>query len=75
MSALEQEIVEKFRILDSSSKQRVLEILTQDAQTSFDYADWWEKVEVLQAQIRQRLGDQVTLGTLDLLDELREESP
>ena len=74
MSTLEREIVEKFRQLDSSSKQRVLETLQQQAQTPFDYTTWWENVELLQTRIKAHLGDSQTVGSLSLLDELREES-
>lgn len=73
MSALEQEIIEKFHHLEPAAKQRVLETLLFDLQTSFDYAAWWEQVEALQTSIRSRLGDQASVGALGLLDELREE--
>jgi hypothetical protein len=73
MSALEREIIEKFHHLEPDAKQRVLETLLFDVQTSFDYASWWEKAEALQVSIRSRLGDQATVGVLSLLDELREE--
>jgi hypothetical protein len=74
MSALEKEILEKFRQLEPDAKQRVLETLTLDAQSSFDYEAWWAEVENLQADIRARLGDTATVGALSLLDELREEA-
>ena len=73
MSILEQEIIEKFHLLEPTAKQRVLQTLSSDAQASFDYAGWWARVEELQASIRTRLGDQATVGALSLLDELREE--
>jgi hypothetical protein len=73
MSALEREIIEKFHHLEPAAKQRVLETLSFDVQTSFDYAGWWSQVEALQTSIRLRLGDQATVGALSLLDELREE--
>ena len=73
MSALEQEIVEKFQQLEPAAKRRVLEMLFLSAQSSFDYDDWWGRVEVLQAGIRLRLGEGATVGALSLLDELREE--
>lgn len=73
MSALEQEIIEKFHQLEPDAKRRVLETLTLDAQSSFDYDAWWARVEALQASIRARLGEGETVGTLSLLDELREE--
>ncbi|MBE2272427.1 MAG: hypothetical protein IAE80_29595 [Anaerolinea sp.] len=73
MSALEQEIIEKVHLLEPAAKQRVLETLTLDIQSVFDYEAWWAEVEVLQASIRARLGDGETVGALSLLDELREE--
>jgi hypothetical protein len=74
MSALEQEIVEKFQQLDTSAKQRVLEHLERAVQSSFNYANWWADVEALQNELRDRLGEQVTIGALSLLDDLREEA-
>jgi len=74
MSALEQEIVEKFQQLDIVAKQRVLAHLESTLQSSFNYANWWADIEALQNEIRARLGDQATIGALSLLDELREEA-
>ena len=73
MSILEQEIIEKFHLLEPAAKQRVLQTLSSEVQSTFDYVDWWVQVEELQANIRTRLGDQSTVGALSLLDELREE--
>jgi len=73
MSALEREIVEKFHRLEPAAKQRVLNLLTTDAQSSFDYDAWWARVETLQNSIRSQLAEGETVGALSLLDELREE--
>jgi hypothetical protein len=73
MNALEQEIIEKFHLLEPAAKQRVLETLTIDTPSSFDYDGWWERVEALQFSIRSRLGEGAAVGALSLLDELREE--
>lgn len=73
MSALEQEIIEKFHLLEHAAKQRVLETLSLDTQSAFDYDGWWTRVEALQESIRVRLGEGETVGALSLLDELREE--
>ncbi len=73
MSVLEQEIIEKFHLLEPVARQRVLGMLTSSTQSAFDYDDWWVRVEALQASIRLRLGEGVTVGALSLLDELREE--
>lgn len=74
MSALEQEIVEKFQQLDTSAKQRVLAHLERAMQSSFNYANWWAEVEALQKELRTRLGEQATIGALSLLNDLREEA-
>ncbi len=73
MTALEQEIIERFQLLEPAAKQRMLELLTINAQASFDYDAWWARVEALQASIRSRLREGETVGALALLDELREE--
>jgi len=73
VSALEREIIEKFYLLEPAARQRVLEMLTINAQSSFDYDTWWARVEALQVSIRSRLGEGETVGALSLLDELREE--
>jgi len=77
MSALEQEIIDKFRQLDHSARQRVLATIEREAepeQVAFDYAAWWAEVDTLQADIRSRIGESGTVGALSLLDELREEA-
>lgn len=60
MSALEQEIIDKFRQLDHSARQRVLATIEREAepeQVAFDYAAWWADVDALQADIRSRIGE------------------
>ena len=74
LSALEQEIIDKFQQLDTRAKQRVLAHLGNAMRSSFDYANWWADIEALQNEMRARLGDQATTGALSLLDELREET-
>jgi hypothetical protein len=74
MSTLEKEIIEMFQRLEPDAKQRVLQTLAVNVQSSFDYDAWWAEVEALQADIRARLGDTATVGALSLLDELREEA-
>lgn len=74
MSALEQEIVEKFQRLDIGAKQRVLAHLESAMRSSFNYANWWANIEALQIEMQARLGDRATVGALLLLDELREET-
>jgi len=81
MSALEREVIEKFHQLDKAAQKRVRELIAQEtdsedqaAASAFDYDAWWAEVETLQADIRARIGDTGTIGSLSLLDELREEA-
>jgi hypothetical protein len=74
MDAVEQEIIEKFHRLEPDAQQRVLQTLSVQATNSFNYDEWRTEVEQLQADIRSRMGETATIGTLSLLDELREES-
>lgn len=79
MTTLEQELIEKFRQLDKDAQQRVRamiedEVRLESEPATFDYAGWWAEVEALQAEIQARLGDNETVGALDLLEELREEA-
>lgn len=77
MSTLEQEVIEKFHQLDKAAQKRVRELIEQETKTdavAFDYDAWWAEVEALQADIRARIGDTGTIGSLSLLDELREEA-
>jgi hypothetical protein len=74
MSALEDEIVEKFRLLDKDAQRRVLETIQVDFNRAqpFDHADWSARVDALKAEIKARRGDEGP-AALDLLWELREE--
>ena len=74
MTILEQEIIEKFQQLDRDAQARVLQSLREATKGSFDYAAWWSGIDALQADLRNRVGDDQTTGALSLLDELREES-
>ena len=71
MSIIEQEIIQKFQELESDAKQRVLQILTTNTQSAFNYDKWWDEVEALQSDIQARFGNGYTVGALSLLDELR----
>lgn len=81
MGTLEREVVEKFHQLDKDAQKRVRELIVQETDltgpanaSAFDYDAWWAEVEALQADIRARIGDTGTIGSLSLLDELREEA-
>lgn len=77
MNLLEQEIIQKFNQLDADAQQRVLQqisIVIESGDPSFDFDEWLASVHELQAAIRERIGEDATVGALDLLNELREES-
>jgi hypothetical protein len=81
MTALEREVIEKFRQRDQDAQKRVRDLLVQETDATgqadasvFDYDAWWAATEALQADIRSRIGDTGTVGALSLLDELREEA-
>ena len=73
MSALEQEIVDKIRLLDRPAKQRVAEFLSQDLSASFDIDAWLRDVERIREEIALRTGNPQGVSVMDLLDALRDE--
>ena len=75
MSALEDEIIAKIRLLDKEAQKRVIALVQQelDAPEPFDFEAWSARVDALQAEIRERIGPDGVVGALDLLAELREE--
>lgn len=73
MSALEQEILDKIRLLDRPAKQRVAEFLSQDLSASFDIDAWLRDVERIREEIALRTGNPQGVSVMDLLDELRDE--
>ncbi len=73
MSALEQEIIEKFHLLEPAARQRVLEVLSSNENLAFDEDSWWSQVEALQSGMRAYLGEGRMVGALTMLEELREE--
>jgi hypothetical protein len=81
MTALEREVIEKFYQLDKAAQKRVRELIVQEIQSielaetpTFDFEAWWKETEALQVDIQARIGHTGTIGSLSLLDELREES-
>jgi hypothetical protein len=76
MSTIEAEIVERFKQLDNSAKHRVLHLLEHqtEAESTFDFDSWLQRVQVLQAEIHATYGEEYTVGSQQLLDELREEA-
>ena len=75
MSALEQEILDKIRLLDRPAKQRVAEALSHDLSTTFDVDAWLADLEDIRAAIAQRTGNPAGVSVLDLLEETRDEEP
>jgi hypothetical protein len=76
MSAIEADIVERFRQLDDVTKHRVLTLLENETvrDNSFDFEVWLQRVQALQTEIRATYGEAYTVGSQELLDELREET-
>lgn len=75
MSALEHEIIEKFRRLQPAAQQRVRALIEQEtaaagAPATFDYEGWFHTVEMLYQQIHAAQGD--TLPPLDGVGMLRD---
>ena len=73
MSALEQEILDKIRLLDRPAKQRVLELLSRDLSARFDWDTWFAETDRLRAEIAADPNNDHTISALDLLDEMRDE--
>ena len=75
MSALEQKIIEKIRQMDEAQQQKILEYI-QDVEEKepFEFDEWTRQVDQFQAELKIKYGEEHVFGTLDLLDELREEA-
>jgi hypothetical protein len=72
MVALEQEIVEKFRLLDKDAQQRVRRVLNEHTPERFDLEGWWKRVEAVQAEIRAVKGN-TPMDVVGMLREIRED--
>ena len=72
MAAVEQEIIDKFQLLDKDAQQRVLAQLSDQLAARFDYADWFRRVDSLQADIRAIQGG-TQIDVVGLLREIRED--
>jgi hypothetical protein len=78
MSALEQEIIEKFHQLQPAAKRRVRAVIDQEvilesetvSAAEFDYAGWVRNIEALREEIRRTRGD--TLPPTDVVGLLRD---
>ncbi len=75
MSALEREIIEKFRQLDKEARQRVRRQIEQEADLTqaFDFKNWLESVQALQKAMRDKYGEAHRVDVVRLLREVREE--
>ena len=74
MSALEQEIIQKLYKLDEEKQKRVLAFIQDIEPQSFDFETWMRETEAFRTELAAKYGENHTFGTLDLLDELREEA-
>lgn len=71
MSALEQEVIEKFRLLDKAAQQRVRKLIDQETEVGeFDYEAWMRDIEAIRAEIRADNGG--TFPQIDAVTLLRE---
>jgi hypothetical protein len=77
MSALEEEIIAKIRLLDKDAQRRVIALVQGelDAPEPFDHEAWWRQARALRESIQAHLGEGETIDTLALLDEVREDGP
>ncbi|MCB9436871.1 MAG: hypothetical protein H6673_07735 [Anaerolineales bacterium] len=77
MSALEQEVIEKFLQLDEQAQQRVLVVLNShqdDVQPKLSLGEWLARASAFREQLAATYGPDYEVGSQALLDELREEA-
>lgn len=77
MSALEQEVIEKFRQLDHEARQRVFVVIQGElnADTVMEPFDQWlVGMEQLRQEIVATFGEGYEVDVQGLLDEIREEA-
>lgn len=81
MSALEQEIVEKFRLLDKEARRRVLQLIEDeidDQSLIFSVSEpmsadeWLKWAQAFGSYIHEKYGS-LRVSSVELLDEAREE--
>lgn len=73
MSAIEQEILEKFRRLDKAAQARVQAEINREAERFFDFDAWLKRVQALQESMREEYGADHRVDVTSLLREVREE--
>lgn len=73
MSALEQEIIEKYRLLDKEAQQRVRQQMAQDASVEpSTISEWLEAATKLGDELTAKYG-KLDVSIADLIRESREE--
>ena len=72
MSALEQEIYEKFEQLDESAKERVVQTLADQQARTAAKGDWLTAARALRAEMRGKYG-KLAFSAAMLINEVREE--
>ncbi|NUQ05389.1 MAG: hypothetical protein HUU31_15990 [Anaerolineae bacterium] len=73
MTALEQEIIDKFHRLDRDARRRIRALIDQEVDTDdtlFDYAVWFRDVESIRQQIRTAHGG--VFPVIDVVSILRD---
>jgi len=73
MSILEQEIIEKFQLLDKEAQQRVLSQLNDSTQDDFDFQGWLARVNELQAEVYATQGKDTSIDVVGILRDIRED--
>jgi hypothetical protein len=73
MSAVREELIERFDKLNEEKQQKVLEIVRSMEEPKFSHEDWLKRVEKFQAELRAQYGDDFRTDVQSLLDEVREE--
>jgi hypothetical protein len=74
MSALEDEIIEKFRQLDGEARKRVLLSLAQEQEAPMTLAAALQAASAFRERLRQKYGKGHVFGVQSMLDEIREEA-
>lgn len=70
MSALEQEIVEKFDQLDDEGRQRVLRLLNERP-AKFNWHEWFADIDRLNAEMLAKNDDFTPIDAVSMLREMR----
>lgn len=73
MSALEQEVIAKFRLLDKEAQQRVRTLIDQETEAAeFDFEAWMHGLEEIWADMRRhQSGHSPKESAIDILRAIR----